>query len=387
MCFVEWSSDNTVYDEETNARTHMCHGYESHPSAQGRMTGLIFFLLNPPSPSHFWFSLQPQIHPFVFLQKSIPHFQLELWSSSSPWQPPPPPPPSSPMSAWRGGLLPSSPPQWAMWFCLSPLQLEASVQPFHTQLMHFSERERARMHACLQNILTSTYIFPPSAILRTFFFFWSVISFLLGWSKSGVRAFVWHLFITSGQWCIQQSNLLPMLWAHMCFPLRQEAKEHIIQPVTIQPLPQQWVHSLRERTAFWAWTRWDAVKPDLLWREGGRGALSKRSLHHPCPPTQLNKPHECGENTHQSCRGCTRSVWNLCRLIIFDFYIHAGSWGPATTLTNSERRAMRVWGQETGIKCPSVKFHWLFIYLQTRWSYTFNRHTANVTFSSSEINK
>lgn len=41
---------------------------------------------------------------------------------------------------------------------------------------------------------------------------------------------------------------------------------------------------------------------------GGKKRLSKRGLHHPGPPTQLNKPHECGDNAHQSCRGYTRSV-------------------------------------------------------------------------------
>lgn len=41
---------------------------------------------------------------------------------------------------------------------------------------------------------------------------------------------------------------------------------------------------------------------------GGKKSLSKRGLHHPGPPTQLNKPHECGDNAHQSCRGYTRSV-------------------------------------------------------------------------------
>lgn len=96
--------------------------------------------------------------------------------------------------------------------------------------------------------------FPPTVTLQTLSC--SVLSFLLSWSKRGVRAFVWRLSITSGHWCIPQSNLLTTLRAHMCFPLRQEAKEHIIQPVTIQPLPQQWVHSLLvplgERAAFWA---------------------------------------------------------------------------------------------------------------------------------------
>ena len=48
--------------------------------------------------------------------------------------------------------------------------------------------------------------------------------FLRAGSKSGVRAFVWHLSITSGHWGIPHYSLLTMLQAHMCFPLWRWSK-------------------------------------------------------------------------------------------------------------------------------------------------------------------
>lgn len=60
--------------------------------------------------------------------------------------------------------------------------------------------------------------------------------------ESEVRAFVWHLSKTSAHWGFQLYSFLTMLQANMCFPFA--AKKHIIQPATIQPLPQQWAHSL-----------------------------------------------------------------------------------------------------------------------------------------------
>lgn len=305
------------------------------------MTGLIYH------PSCIWFSPQPQIHPFVGLQQSIPHFQLGLSADLHPHCGKPPPHHSDVVGGQSGGLLNLPPERHPLWHSRWYGSAYRLCSWKHL-CSHFTLSWRTSVSVSVHVWRTPSkhlYVnihFPPTVTLRTGFCC-SVISFLLGWFKSRVRAFVWHLSITSGQWCIPQSNLLPMLRAHMCFPLQQEAKEHIIQPVTIQPLPQQWVHSLLvphgERTAFWAWTRWDAVKPDLLSGGGGReegGDSQREAFTTPSPPTQLNKPHECGTNAHQSCRGYTRSVWNLCWLIIFDFYTHAGSWGPPTTASNSE---------------------------------------------------
>lgn len=62
------------------------------------------------------------------------------------------------------------------------------------------------------------FVFLTAAPLTAFF------SSSLPRSKSGVRAFVWHLSITSGHWGIPQFSLLTRLQAHMCFPLQHQAK-------------------------------------------------------------------------------------------------------------------------------------------------------------------
>lgn len=318
----------------------MSHRYESHPSAQDGWQGWSIIPLVSDSPPSLRFIplLACNNRSHIFSSDCQRTFILTVVS---------PPDHSDVVGGQSGGLLNLPPERHPLWHSRWYGSAYRLCSWKHL-CSHFTLSWRTSVSVSVHVWRTPSkhlYVnihFPPTVTLRTGFCC-SVISFLLGWSKSGVRAFVWHLSITSGQWCIPQSNLLPMLRAHMCFPLQQEAKEHIIQPVTIQPLPQQWVHSLLvphgERTAFWAWTRWDAVKPDLLSGGGGReegGDSQREAFTTPSPPTQLNKPHECGTNAHQSCRGYTRSVWNLCWLIIFDFYTHAGSWGSPTTASNSE---------------------------------------------------
>lgn len=118
-----------------------------------------------------------------------------------------------------------------MWFCLSPLQLETPVQPLHTQL---TALQWARAYAHLQNI-RQRHTFSPYCDIKNSCFCSVIFFFLLGWSKSGVRAFVWHSSITSGQWCIPQQRLTNATSAHVfLFTTKSEGTHH---PACYYPAP------------------------------------------------------------------------------------------------------------------------------------------------------
>lgn len=143
----------------------------------------------------------------------------------------------------------------------------------HLMISHFYA---SKMRACSWGVLRGPceafitcnwgFVFLTATLLTAFFppFFSAPLQ---EWSKSICLTFV-HNIWPLGYSAVQLINNATS--AHV-FPFTTPSKRNTSSRLLLSsPFPQQWVHfsdPVGERTGFSPWTRWNAVKPDLLHRK------------------------------------------------------------------------------------------------------------------------
>lgn len=143
----------------------------------------------------------------------------------------------------------------------------------HLMISHFCA---SKMRACSWGVLRGPceafitcnwgFVFLTATLLTAFFspFFSAPLQ---EWSKSICLTFV-HNIWPLGYSAVQLINNATS--AHV-FPFTTPSKRNTSSRLLLSsPFPQQWVHfsdPVGERTGFSPWTRWNAVKPDLLHRK------------------------------------------------------------------------------------------------------------------------
>lgn len=145
----------------------------------------------------------------------------------------------------------------------------------------------SKMRACSWGVLRGPskafitcnwgFVFLTATPLTAFFFFFSAP--LQEWSNSICLTFV-HNIWPLGYSAVQLINNATR--AHV-FPFTTPSKRNTSSRLLLSsPFPQQWVlfsDPVGERTGFSPWTRWNAVKPDLLYRkQASSTTLSQQGL-------------------------------------------------------------------------------------------------------------
>lgn len=266
--------------------------------------------------------LPPASDPSLcFPAKIDPTFSARTVSgpSSSPRQPPPPPPHHSDVVGGRsGGLLhlpPKRHPLLSDTVADVVLLIASAAGSSCTAISHSADAlQQACACTCSRTPSKHSYVnihFPPTVTLRTVFLFCYFFSsgLIQEWSKSICLTFVHNIWpvVYSTQQLITNATS-----AHVFpFTTRSEGTHH---PACYYPAPSTTmspfsVGSTRGKNGLLSMNTMRCGQTRSIVEERGGGVgLSKSGLHHPRPPTQLNKPHECGDTAHQSCRGYTRSV-------------------------------------------------------------------------------